>query len=151
MSTKIRLRRMGKKKQPFYRIVVADSRMPRDGRAVEELGTYDPVKRPGTVTLQEEKVYEWLKKGAEPSDTVNSLFRRLGVLNKYAMISAGKDVSAVAIKTELTEKAKPSARARKTARAAKAEEAAKGAAAAPAADPKAELEAEPEAPAEAAE
>jgi small subunit ribosomal protein S16 len=144
---------MGKKKQPFYRIVVADSRMPRDGRAVEELGTYNPVKRPGTVTLQEERVYEWLGKGALPSDTVNSLFRRLGVLSKYAMISAGKDVSAVTIKTELTEQAKPSARAKKTAKAAKAEAAAAEAAAAP--EPEApaaeEPAAEPEAPAEKAE
>jgi len=114
---------MGKKKQPFYRIVVADSRMPRDGRALEELGTYNPVKRPGTVTLQEERVYDWLKKGAEPSDTVNSLFRRLGVLHKYALISAGKDASAVAIKTELIEQAKPSARAKKSAKAQAAPEA----------------------------
>lgn len=132
---------MGKKKQPFYRIVVADSRMPRDGRAVEELGTYNPVKRPGTVTLREERVYEWLKNGAEPSDTVNSLFRRLGVLHKYALIAAGKDASAVAIKTELTEQAKPSARAKKSAKAAKAEAQAAEAEATP----------EPEAPAEATE
>jgi small subunit ribosomal protein S16 len=114
---------MGKKKQPFYRIVVADSRMPRDGRTLEELGTYNPMSRPGTVKLSEERVYDWLKKGAEPSDTVNSLFRRVGVLKKYALLSAGQDVSQVAIATELTEKAKPSGKARKAAKAAAAAEA----------------------------
>lgn len=120
MATKIRLRRMGKKKQPFYRIVVADSRMPRDGRTLEELGTYNPMSRPGTVKLAEERVYDWLKKGAEPSDTVNSLFRRVGVLKKYALLAAGQDVSQVAIATELAEKAKPSGKARKAAKAAAA-------------------------------
>jgi len=78
VSTRIRLRRMGKKKQPFYRIVVADSRSARDARAVEELGTYNPQKRPGEVLVKEERVYDWLNKGAIPSDTVASLFRRIG-------------------------------------------------------------------------
>jgi small subunit ribosomal protein S16 len=118
LATRIRLRRMGKKKQPFYRIVVADSRMPRDGRALEELGTYNPMSRPGTVKLEEERVYDWLKKGASPSDTVNSLFRRVGVLKKYALLTAGQDVSQVEIKTELAEMPKPKGKAKKSARAA---------------------------------
>jgi len=120
VSTKIRLRRMGKKKQPFYRIVVADSRSARDARAVEEIGTYNPLKRPGEVLLKEERVFDWLNKGAVPSDTVNSLFRRIGVLNKWALAKAGQDTSGVALKTMLTETKKPQAKARKAA-AAKAE------------------------------
>lgn len=121
MSTKIRLRRMGKKKQPFYRIVVADSRMPRDGRAVEEIGTYNPVTRPGRITIKEERVFDWLNKGAQPSDTVNSLFRRIGVLKKWSLLKAGQDATDVEILTELTETDKPTARAKKTAAKAKAE------------------------------
>jgi small subunit ribosomal protein S16 len=107
---------MGKKKQPFYRIVVADSRSARDARAVEEIGTYNPLKRPGEVLVKEERVLEWLNKGAVPSDTVASLFRRIGVLNKWALSRAGKDASAVALKTTLVESRKPQAKAKKAAR-----------------------------------
>jgi small subunit ribosomal protein S16 len=109
---------MGKKKQPFYRIVVADSRSARDARALEELGTYDPVKRPGEVLVKEERVYDWLNKGAIPSVTVQSLFRRIGVLNKWALSRAGQDTSALQLKTALVEKPKPQARSKKAARAA---------------------------------
>jgi small subunit ribosomal protein S16 len=130
VSTRIRLRRMGKKKQPFYRIVVADSRGARDARAVEELGTYNPLKRPGEVLVKEERVYEWLNKGAIPSDTVASLFRRIGVLNKWALAKAGQDVSTLTLKTSLVETKKPHARLKKAAKdaAAKAESPATGAA-----------------------
>lgn len=130
MSTRIRLRRMGKKKQPFYRIVVADSRGARDARAVEEIGTYNPLKRPGEVLVKEERVYEWLNKGAIPSDTVASLFRRIGVLNKWALAKAGQDVSTLTLKTLLVESKKPHAHLKKAAReaAAKAEPPATGAA-----------------------
>lgn len=113
---------MGKKKQPFYRIIVADSRSARDARAVEEIGTYNPLKRPGEVLVKEERVMDWLSKGAVPSDTVASLFRRIGVLNKWALAKAGQDTSAVVLKTTLVESKKPQARAKKAARdAAKAE------------------------------
>lgn len=123
MSTRIRLRRMGKKKQPFYRIVVADSRTARDARAVEEIGTYNPVKRPGEVLVKEERVYEWLNKGAIPSDTVASLFRRIGVMNKWALSKAGQDTTGLALKTVLVETKKPQAKMKKAAKdaAAKAE------------------------------
>jgi small subunit ribosomal protein S16 len=118
---------MGKKKQPFYRIVVADSRSARDSRAVEEIGTYNPLKRPGEVQVKEERVFEWLNKGAIPSDTVASLFRRIGVMNKWALARAGQDTSALVLKTTLVESKKPQARAKKAARdASKAQDATPG-------------------------
>lgn len=70
---KIRLRRMGAKKAPFYRVVVADSRYPRDGRFIEEVGTYNPMTDPATVKLDKEKINAWIAKGAQPTDTVKSL------------------------------------------------------------------------------
>ena len=72
---KIRLRRMGAKKNPFYRIVVADSRYPRDGRLIEEVGTYDPMTNPATVKLDTEKINAWVKNGAQPTDTVKALIK----------------------------------------------------------------------------
>ena len=72
---KIRLRRMGAKKNPFYRIVVADSRYPRDGRFIEEVGTYDPMTEPATVKVDREKVEAWLKKGAQTTDTVKAILK----------------------------------------------------------------------------
>lgn len=80
MATKIRLKRMGAKKNPFYRIVVADSRAPRDGRFIDEVGTYNPNKQPAFVEVNAEKVQKWLSTGAQPSDTVKSLFKQAGVL-----------------------------------------------------------------------
>ena len=77
---KIRLRRMGAKKAPYYRIVVADSRSPRDGRCIEEIGTYDPLTYPATVTVNAEKVQTWIKNGAQPTDTVRGLLKNAGVL-----------------------------------------------------------------------
>lgn len=84
MAVKIRLKRMGAKRDAFYRFVVADSRSPRDGRNVEELGYYDPTTEPATVNIQEEKALEWLAKGAQPSDTVRALFRKAGIMEKHA-------------------------------------------------------------------
>ncbi|MBP3379225.1 MAG: 30S ribosomal protein S16 [Clostridia bacterium] len=77
---KIRLRRMGKKKSPFYRIVVADSRSPRDGRFIEEVGYYDPMTNPATVKVEEEKVQKWLQNGAQPTETVKSLLTKAGIV-----------------------------------------------------------------------
>ena len=77
---KIRLRRMGAKKAPFYRIVVADSRSPRDGRCIEEIGTYNPLTEPATVTVDVEKAQTWIKNGAQPTDTVRNLLKNAGVL-----------------------------------------------------------------------
>ena len=83
MSVKIRLKRMGSKKRPFYRIVVVDSRSPRDGRFIETVGTYNPLTDPETVTLKEEKVMNWLNNGAQPSDTVRNILSRNGVMKKF--------------------------------------------------------------------
>ncbi len=77
---KIRLRRMGAKKNPYYRIVVADSRSPRDGRCIEEIGTYDPLANPANVTVDAEKAKTWIKNGAQPTDTVRGLLKKAGVL-----------------------------------------------------------------------
>ena len=81
MAVKIRLRRMGSKKAPFYRVVVADSRAQRDGRFIEEIGYYNPLTEPAEVKINEEKATEWLKKGAQPTDVVKRLFDNAG-LNK---------------------------------------------------------------------
>ncbi len=79
MAVKIRLRRMGQKKAPYYRIVVADSRSPRDGRCIEEIGTYDPNNDPSTYQIDEEKAKEWLGKGAQPTEVVGKLFKLAGI------------------------------------------------------------------------
>lgn len=80
MAVKIRLRRMGAKKAPFYRIVVADSRYPRDGRFIEEIGYYDPTKEPSIVKVDAEKVKSWMSKGAQPTDTVKRLLKENGAI-----------------------------------------------------------------------
>ena len=80
MAVKIRLRRMGAKKAPFYRIVVADSRYPRDGRFIEEIGYYNPMLEPSVVKVDPEKAKKWIATGAQPTDTVKALFKKHGVL-----------------------------------------------------------------------
>jgi small subunit ribosomal protein S16 len=80
MAVKIRLRRMGAKKAPFYRIVVADSRYPRDGRFIEEIGTYDPLTNPSTIKIDAEKAAKWLANGAQPTDTVKELLKISGII-----------------------------------------------------------------------
>lgn len=80
MAVKIRLRRMGAKKAPFYRIVVADSRYPRDGRFIEELGYYDPTKEPSVLKVDDEKAKSWIANGAEPTDTVKALLKKNGTI-----------------------------------------------------------------------
>lgn len=82
MATKIRLARAGAKKRPFYQIVVADERCRRDGRFIENMGTYDPTKNPAVVKLNEEKIIAWLGKGAQPTDTVRQLLKNAGILDK---------------------------------------------------------------------
>lgn len=82
MAVRIRLRRLGAKKAPFYRIVVADSRSPRDGRFIEEIGYYNPITEPSTIKVDAEKAQKWLSTGAQPSDTVKSLFARAGITGK---------------------------------------------------------------------
>jgi len=79
LSVKIRLTRMGAKKKPFYRIIVADSRSPRDGRFIEKIGLYDPKSDPSKIEVDREKALEWIKKGAKPTDTVQKLFDKIGL------------------------------------------------------------------------
>ena len=76
MAVKIRLKRMGAKKAPFYRVVVADSRYPRDGRFIEEIGTYNPLTDPATINIDKEKAEKWIKNGAQPTDTVRALLSK---------------------------------------------------------------------------
>jgi small subunit ribosomal protein S16 len=80
MAVKIRLKRMGAKKAPFYRVVVADSRYPRDGRFIEEIGTYNPLTEPAEIKIDAEAAKKWLANGAQPTDTVRSLLKRTGVI-----------------------------------------------------------------------
>ena len=80
MAVKIRLRRMGAKKNPFYRIVVADSRYPRDGRFIEEIGTYNPTLQPSEVKVDADKAKQWLANGAQPTDTVKALLKKEGII-----------------------------------------------------------------------
>ena len=80
MAVKIRLKRMGAKKAPFYRVVVADSRTPRDGKFIEEIGYYNPLVEPPTIKIDDEKAKKWLENGAQPTETVKSLFKKSGII-----------------------------------------------------------------------
>ncbi len=106
MSVRIRLRRMGSKKRPTYRFVAADSRSPRDGRFLEILGWYNPIERPARLQVKEEKTYEWLKRGAQPSDTVLSLYRQIGLWKKWEMIQKGEDPAAITVTDRIKERPK---------------------------------------------
>ena len=83
MAVKLRLKRMGKKQSPFYRVVVADSRSPRDGKTIDEVGYYDPTKNPAEIKIDAEKTINWLKNGAQPTDTVRSILSNQGIMKKY--------------------------------------------------------------------
>lgn len=126
MAVHIRLRRMGKKKQPFYRIVAADSRRARDGKFLETIGTYDPITKPAEVNIDETRMSVWLDQGAVPSDTVSSLLTQVGFTEKYHRAKKGEDVTEVAIKTQIKERPKKTRRMKKAA-VAEAEAAAKAA------------------------
>ena len=106
MAVKIRLRRMGAKKRPTFRFVVTDSRMPRDGRFIEILGNYNPIEKPATLGVKEERIYFWLKQGATPSDTVSGLFKQIGLWKKWEMIQKGEDVSQINLSAALKDKPK---------------------------------------------
>ena len=90
MAVKIRLKRMGRKKAPFYRIVVADSRSPRDGRDIDQIGTYNPLTTPAEIKIDEEDALNWLSKGAQPTDTVKNLFSKAGIMEKFHNSKQGK-------------------------------------------------------------
>lgn len=89
MSVKLRLKRMGNTNRPFYRVVAIDSRKQRDGRALQELGFYDPLKKSAEVNLREERILKWLDRGAIPSETVRKLLQNAGVLEKWRLLQAG--------------------------------------------------------------
>lgn len=80
MAVKIRLRRMGAKKAPYYRVIVADSKSPRDGKCIEEIGSFDPMKNPAEIKIDAEKAQQWIKNGAQPTDTVKALLKKSGII-----------------------------------------------------------------------
>ena len=90
MAVKMRLKRMGAKKSPFYRVVVADSRSPRDGKFIELIGTYNPLVTPAEVNLNEELALNWLSKGAVPTDTVKNILSKAGIMKKFHDSKLGK-------------------------------------------------------------
>ena len=90
MAVKLRLKRMGAKKRPFYRIVAADSRSPRDGRFIETVGTYNPLVNPAETKINEEVAMKWLSNGATPTDTVKNIFSKAGIMAKFAKEKQGK-------------------------------------------------------------
>ena len=106
MAVRIRLRRMGAKKRPFYRFVAADSRYARDGRFLETLGYYNPMEKPAKVVVKENNVFKWLRDGAQMTETVNSLFRQINLLDKWEKIKAGESGDSIEIKTTIRERRK---------------------------------------------
>ena len=90
MAVKLRLKRMGSKQRPFYRIVAADSRSPRDGRFIDLVGTYNPLTTPAEIKINEEAAIKWLNNGAIPTDTVKNLFSKAGIMEKYHNLKQGK-------------------------------------------------------------
>lgn len=97
---RLRLRRVGRKKQPSFRIVAAEKEAPRDGRFLEVLGFYNPRTEPETITLEEEKIYNWLKNGAQPSDAVARIFNTSGLMERYERFKAGEDVAKLVEESE---------------------------------------------------
>ena len=126
MSVKLRLRRMGNINRPFYRVVAIDTRRRRDGRPIEELGVYDPLKRPAVVTLKEEPILSWLDRGAQPSPTVRELLRQRGILLKWELLHHGASAAEATQRVAATldrqvvrpKKARPSKKAKAKAAAA---------------------------------
>ena len=96
MAVKIRLKRVGKKKAPSYRVVVADARSPRDGRIIENLGWYNPLVEPSVIKVDEEKVLRWLGNGAQPTESVEMLLKRIGVMARFEQMKAARKAAATA-------------------------------------------------------
>jgi small subunit ribosomal protein S16 len=96
MTVKIRLKRTGKKKTPSYRVVVADSRSPRDGRIIEQLGWYNPLTDPSTIKIDEEKALGWLRNGAQPTESVESLLKRTGIAGRFEQEKAAAKATKIA-------------------------------------------------------
>jgi len=106
LAVRIRLRRLGAKKRPTYRLVATDSRKARDGRFIETLGYYNPIEKPATIKIHEDRVVYWLNQGAQLSDTTASLLTQIGFTLKYEMLKKGQDVSEITIKGQITERIK---------------------------------------------
>ena len=100
---RIRLRRVGSKKQPSFRIVAADKESPRDGRFLENLGYYNPRTEPATLRMKEDRIYDWMSKGAQPSDSVKKLFRSAGLLDRYARFKEGESLEVLLEEAEAAE------------------------------------------------
>lgn len=113
MAVHIRMRRIGRRNRPYYRIVAADHRRAREGKFLEVLGTYDPVVKPALVKLFEDRLSHWLNEGAEPSDTVRTLLKQVGFTPKYLKAKKGEDVSSIAVKVTITERRKKTKRMKK--------------------------------------
>jgi len=103
---RIRLRRVGAKRQPSYRLVAADSETPRDGRFLEVLGFYNPRTDPATIQLNEARIYDWISKGARPSDSVNQLFKTAGLMDRFARFKAGEPVETLVAEAKAAEAAR---------------------------------------------
>ena len=116
MAVRLRLRRVGKKKMPFYHIVVADSRAARNGKFIEVIGRYDPLKNPMVISTSDERVFHWLRRGALPTDTVRSLLQRTGLWMKWSMTKKGMDEAAIATEMEKWQMAQAEKRQRDEAR-----------------------------------
>lgn len=113
MAVHIRMRRIGRRNRPYYRIVAADHRRAREGKFLEVLGTYDPVVKPASIKLFEERLTKWLNEGAEPSDTVRTLLRQVGFTTKYLKAKKGEDVSTIEVKPTITERRKKTRKMKK--------------------------------------
>lgn len=158
MSVKIRLKRMGSKKRPFYRIVASDSRSPRDGRFIETLGYYNPMTEPPKVEIKEDLIFKWMERGAKPSPNTESILRNAGVIKKWSLLKQGVkpdelDAKYEELKSKETPPMSPTEReiATKAKKAAKAETTAEETEAEAPAEAAEKAPAEAEAPAEAAE
>jgi len=114
LALRIRLKRLGAKKRPTYRFVAADARMPRDGRFIEALGFYNPIEKPATIKIFEDRMNHWLDQGAEPSHTVMSLIKQVGYYDKYLKMKKGEDVSDITIATTITERTKKRKKTKET-------------------------------------
>ncbi len=115
MAVNVRLLRMGKKKQAYYRIVTADSRRARDGRFLEIIGTYNPITNPAEVKINEDKLTKWLNDGATPTSTVKTLLTQIGFIEKYNKAKKGEDVSAIELKGTINERKKKTRKIKKAA------------------------------------
>lgn len=104
---RLRLRRVGSKFQPSYRIIAADSESPRDGRFLEILGHYNPRTEPATIELDEARIYDWMSKGAQPSESVVRIFKSIGLLDRFARLKAGENVETLVAEAKAAAAARP--------------------------------------------